>query len=254
MRAADKIVGTDVVKLMRLALTAAFPGVGFSVVRGRGTGRNWAHVRYTYGPAQADVEALVHGFCSEQFDGRDDGYHRTSKESRRYPEGVTGLSGVIVNCDALVVIDHAGLVGGTDYHVNGRGTMRLELAPIFTTGMAVMRTGDGFVEVPIRSLLYLPVRALALAFLEVMKDTIGMPALLDAARVNRRAAPGDTSCATHDHCDANMVMDAAFRRCFLRAPRLQDDGDLALFNEAWFLAKRADLKADAVAAGVERGA
>lgn len=50
---------------------------------------------------------------------------------------------------------------------------------------------------------------------------------------------GTGNCPTHDFCDANMIMDAAFERAFGRGARIEDlpDGtehpDVALWNAAW---------------------
>lgn len=50
-----------------------------------------------------------------------------------------------------------------------------------------------------------------------------------------KTRPG--ACATHDYCDANMVMDAAFHAVLRREPSVESDGDMDLWNSAWNLAK-----------------
>lgn len=43
----------------------------------------------------------------------------------------------------------------------------------------------------------------------------------------------DDTCATHDYCDANEIMQEAFLKCVGCMPDLEDDGDVALWNGAW---------------------
>lgn len=49
-------------------------------------------------------------------------------------------------------------------------------------------------------------------------------------------------CHSHDYCDANMVMEAAFKAAFHREPDLDSDEDANLWNDAWFVAKRAGFR------------
>lgn len=87
----------------------------------------------------------------------------------------------------------------------------------------------------------LHIAALAGAFTDVLHDWLGA-ADFEAMRQGNRAHRGTTTCASHDHCDANMAMLEAFQRTFGQDPRLEDqpDGaeglDIALWNAAWSLA------------------
>jgi len=54
----------------------------------------------------------------------------------------------------------------------------------------------------------------------------------------------DMCCATHEFCDANMLMLAAFQKAFGRNP-LPDEGEMSeadttLWNDAWAVAKAAE--------------
>lgn len=49
-------------------------------------------------------------------------------------------------------------------------------------------------------------------------------------------------CATHDYCDANMIMDEAFTEIVGHEIDLQNDADLELWNSAWDLSKANDFK------------
>lgn len=53
------------------------------------------------------------------------------------------------------------------------------------------------------------------------------------------------ACASHDYCDANMVMFYAFQKLYGREMALDDspqaDEDLKLSNAAWAIAKAKDL-------------
>ena len=56
--------------------------------------------------------------------------------------------------------------------------------------------------------------------------------------VRRNATPDYARCcASHDFCDANMVMAEAFERVMKRAPNPASDADAALWNDAWDIAK-----------------
>lgn len=87
----------------------------------------------------------------------------------------------------------------------------------------------------------LQVAALAGAFTDILDDWLG-PARFAAMREANRAHRGTTTCASHDHCDANMAMLEAFQTTFGQDPRLEDqpDGgeglDIGLWNAAWALA------------------
>lgn len=53
-----------------------------------------------------------------------------------------------------------------------------------------------------------------------------------------RAEGGRSSCATHDFCDANMLMADAFLAVTGREPDCESDADAALWSDAWDLAAR----------------
>lgn len=77
--------------------------------------------------------------------------------------------------------------------------------------------------------------ALADAFRRAMRHrlTPGQLTLVD----RRNAARGDKlSCATHDFCDANMVMFAAFTDVMKREPDVGDQADADVINAAWDIA------------------
>ena len=89
-----------------------------------------------------------------------------------------------------------------------------------------------------------PVDRLAREFSKQLLLAIGPRDLAEAAR--RNAARGGPCCATHDFCDANMSMDAAFQAALGYSPldddRRDADGDMTqecvdLFNAAWDRAK-----------------
>lgn len=88
---------------------------------------------------------------------------------------------------------------------------------------------------------------LARAFSAELRKEIGDDNLAMANTRNTVAAPG--VCHSHDFCDANMVMDLAWRALFGREVRLpcdveagncteaESDHDLNRWNAAWDLAK-----------------
>lgn len=84
------------------------------------------------------------------------------------------------------------------------------------------------------------VTALAEAFAEVMRQCLSADEMAEVKR--RNAHYSDKVCATHDFCDANMVMDAAFRSTTGRDPLAGDDGmseaDCRLWSDALALAKK----------------
>jgi hypothetical protein len=49
-------------------------------------------------------------------------------------------------------------------------------------------------------------------------------------------------CATHDYCDANMLMDEAFTSVIGREIDLQNENDCQLWSNAWDLSKDNDFK------------
>lgn len=61
-----------------------------------------------------------------------------------------------------------------------------------------------------------------------------------------RSSEYDNACASHDFCDANMVMHAAFCEVLGRDPDLESTKDTDLWNHAWDLAKRVGFSAQSV--------
>lgn len=80
---------------------------------------------------------------------------------------------------------------------------------------------------------------LAREFSRQLLKRIGIKQLVEANR--RNAARGNDSCASHDFCDANVIMERAFRTAIGRAPLPKDgpmtDATVTLWNAAWTLAK-----------------
>jgi hypothetical protein len=82
------------------------------------------------------------------------------------------------------------------------------------------------------------VTSLAGAFVAVLKEWLTQD---EWAEMRTRNGRSDYSncCASHDFCDANMAMSAAFGRAFHREPAIYDraDGsegdDVPLWNAAW---------------------
>jgi hypothetical protein len=83
---------------------------------------------------------------------------------------------------------------------------------------------------------------LALSFADALRDEIGDD---DYAEVCARNATEEYArfCASHDFCDANMVMFDAFNTEIGWDMDLDNDEDTAVWNEAWELARAAYLTA-----------
>jgi hypothetical protein len=61
----------------------------------------------------------------------------------------------------------------------------------------------------------------------------------DAMRMrNGQRGPTDLWCASHDYCDANMAMDAAWRMVLGRPADTASTADHALWGTAWNMADR----------------
>ena len=88
---------------------------------------------------------------------------------------------------------------------------------------------------------------IAREFSKLMLEEIGIDNLDLAVMQNTAdmAVGNDLTCATHDYCDANMVMDEAFHKVLGRGMYLikesateeQKQADTDLWNAAWTLAK-----------------
>ena len=79
---------------------------------------------------------------------------------------------------------------------------------------------------------------LAKAFREIVRrDLANHIAAIDATN-SERALNGDgDTCATHDYCDANMLMIQAWESVMGRPMRPHVDSDSALWNQAWQIAR-----------------
>lgn len=86
-------------------------------------------------------------------------------------------------------------------------------------------------------------RQLADAFKRHMQEELGLDLCFEVDRENKRRGD-DGTCASHDHCDANMVMDAAAQG--LGVHMFPDDAPedfevdqevVDLWNAAWSLAR-----------------
>jgi len=80
-------------------------------------------------------------------------------------------------------------------------------------------------------------QSLALRFAQILLSTLGVDVIHEIDRRNASAPPG--TCASHDFCDANVVMEEAFIDTYGHSS-LTDDGmdatNVARWNDAWALA------------------
>lgn len=90
---------------------------------------------------------------------------------------------------------------------------------------------------------------LAQKFAKLMQKEIGIDNLRKVVAKHIADRKGYThACATHEFCDANMVMAAAFKAVVGRKEKLQSDADISLINHAWNLAKKNDFFLETVTA------
>lgn len=80
-------------------------------------------------------------------------------------------------------------------------------------------------------------------FDKLIRDELSESDYNEAVALNRDEENADI-CHTHDFCDANMVMAAAFERATGREIDLQSDADKALWNAAWAEWKSRDCVTD----------
>lgn len=78
-------------------------------------------------------------------------------------------------------------------------------------------------------------RILAQKFASELRRQIGDEKV---GRVIERNVRRGNSCASHDFCDANMVMDAAWRELFGASIDLNDETQCKLWSDAWTRAKQ----------------
>lgn len=83
------------------------------------------------------------------------------------------------------------------------------------------------------------------AFSLVLGSWLSKHEFADMKRLNETDADyrDGSVCASHDFCDANMAMDAAFQQVLGREPNVVGEGaeveaDCALWSEAWKLARK----------------
>lgn len=79
-----------------------------------------------------------------------------------------------------------------------------------------------------------PTIALASTFARLLAEALGTKTMREVVR--RNAARNDTTCASHDFCDANEVMAEAFSKTVGREIDLESDADTSLWNAAWDIA------------------
>lgn len=84
-------------------------------------------------------------------------------------------------------------------------------------------------------------QAVARSFIRGLASAIGSKNLRTVAARNAVGSPN--VCASHDFCDANVYMSAAFTRVVGHEIDLQSDADGALWDAAWDCAKRAGFRA-----------
>lgn len=80
---------------------------------------------------------------------------------------------------------------------------------------------------------------LAREFARLLLEELGEEIMQEVVRLNRTPDYQGPVCASHNFCDANMVMAAAFEETFGREPAL-DGEDLRMWNEAWDIAHKAE--------------
>ena len=78
-------------------------------------------------------------------------------------------------------------------------------------------------------------RAIGDLFIRMLEEEVGSEALaaIHAENRHRRNAGDEDSCASHDHIDANEIMEIAFERIVGRPTDAASDADAALWSAAW---------------------
>jgi hypothetical protein len=77
---------------------------------------------------------------------------------------------------------------------------------------------------------------IAQAFAETLKKDLEPRQFAEMKK--RNLTYGEGICASHDFCDANMMMAAAFKEVTGREADVATDADTALWNQAWDLARK----------------
>lgn len=92
-------------------------------------------------------------------------------------------------------------------------------------------------------------QVLADEFARQLSDALDPPQFDEVRRRNRTYPDG--TCASHDLCDANMVMAPAFEAIVGREPDVASDADAGLWSLAWGVAKERHLTASDDEAGAQ---
>lgn len=74
-------------------------------------------------------------------------------------------------------------------------------------------------------------RDLAATFAHLLRERVGQPKMAEIRERNANA-PEASWCASQDFCDANMIMDAAFRALGVEID-VEIDAHVDLWNDAW---------------------
>jgi hypothetical protein len=82
------------------------------------------------------------------------------------------------------------------------------------------------------------VTAIAEAFAEVMRQWLTPAEFAEMKVLNETPAYADGSCASHNYCDANMAMDAAYSGVTGRSVMHDAETGGALWSDAWVLARK----------------
>lgn len=86
---------------------------------------------------------------------------------------------------------------------------------------------------------------LAAAFIDALHEELGAELVAEVVERNR-ADDDPLVCHSHDFCDANMTMEAAWIDLGVTedGPDAEDEQQTALWSRAWDLAKRAEFNSD----------
>lgn len=85
-------------------------------------------------------------------------------------------------------------------------------------------------------------QALAIVFSVVVRERLSFEEL-HAVRAKNRTPAYSNCCATHDYCDANMLMLEAYSRCTGIPENDIELGDnINVFNKAWDIAKAREFR------------
>lgn len=81
---------------------------------------------------------------------------------------------------------------------------------------------------------------LAQIFGEKLQEALDDEQLRAAIARNNAEGPHSEVCHSHDFCDANMVMDAAWREMFGQELDPTNQAECDIWNDAWAIAKAAN--------------